>query len=44
MDQLSGAQIFVMSLCALFVVGVVLTTWARAFAARKIGKWPEDKQ
>jgi hypothetical protein len=44
MDQLSGAQIFVMSLCGLFVVGVVLTTWARAFAARKIGKWPENKR
>lgn len=42
MDQLSAGQWFCLLFVALLVVGGVLTTFARAHAARKTGKWPEQ--
>lgn len=39
---MSGTQVFCLAIVVVIVVGGVLVAWAKAFAARKTGKWPED--
>lgn len=40
--QMSGAQWLVAIMCVAVVVGSVLVAFARAWGARKVGRWPSD--
>lgn len=41
-DQMTGGQLLCLGIVVALVVGAVLITWAKAFAARKTGQWPTD--
>jgi hypothetical protein len=43
MENMSSGDLLCLGVVTVLVVGAVLIAWAKAFAARKTGRWPDDR-